>query len=121
MYFYNFQCAVNYARLNRRCPHKDCPVIVDPGCETVRFFEAKLNRMFVDYSKVLEENRKKPELEGPMISVSAMNGDTVWLPYDANLTIQTLKEKVQAELGVSASQQKILFKEQGLKVNFRNI
>ncbi|XP_060554251.1 uncharacterized protein LOC132715279 [Ruditapes philippinarum] len=82
----------------------------------VKFFQAKLDRMFVDYSKVLEENRKLMTGHGgPVFSVSAMNGDTAWIDYNPSMTIVELKREIETQLGIKESQQKILYKERGLK------
>ena len=115
--YFTFQCVVKHVKATGECPHKDCDITVEPDCEMVRFFQAKLDRMFVDYSKVLEENRKLMSGHGrPLFSVSAMNGDTAWIEYNPRMTIAEVKSEVETQLGIKESQQKILFKERGLKV-----
>lgn len=112
---------MEYVKENGHCPHDDCCSSVDPDSETVRFFEAKLDRMFVDYSKVLADSRKLVSgHEGPVISVSAMNGDTAWVPFNPRMTVSELKREVENQLGIKETQQKILYAERGLKVN-RNV
>lgn len=118
VYVFCFQCAVKYVREHGKCPHEDCDVVVETDCQMVRFFEAKLSRMFVDYSKVLIESRRNLAGDGgPVISVSAMNGDTAWLPYNPKMTIAELKKEVESQIGIKESQQKILFNERSLKVS----
>ncbi|XP_053401083.1 uncharacterized protein LOC123549659 isoform X1 [Mercenaria mercenaria] len=110
------RCVVEYVKRTGQCPHEECDVVVEPDCEMVNFFESKLDRMFVDYSKVLEENRKlMTGYGGPVFSVSAMNGDTAWVPYNPRMTVADLKREVEIQLGIKESQQKILYKERGLK------
>lgn len=112
------RCVVKYVKENGHCPHEECETVVEPDCEKVRFFEAKLDRMFVDYSKVLVENRKLvSKSEGPVFSVSAMNGDTAWIPYNPGMTISELKREVESQLCIKETQQNLLYGERGLKDN----
>ena len=113
---------MKYARDHGRCPHASCDVVVDPDCEMVAFFEAKLDRMFVDYSKVLENNRKyMTGYDGPVLSVSAMNGDTAWIPFNPDMSVLELKTEVRKQLGIHEQQQKIIYNERGLKVFVQSI
>ncbi|KAL4228962.1 hypothetical protein ACF0H5_012002 [Mactra antiquata] len=111
---YCLRCIVAYVKENRKCPYDDCNVIVDPNCEHMKFFEAKLDRMFVDYSKIIEKTNQMMRDSGKM-SVFAMNGDTAWIDYRENMTITEIKREVESQLGIKQENQKILYNEKGLK------
>ena len=43
---------MKYVTETGKCPGENCDVEIQPDCKMIEFFNAKLDRMFVDYSKV---------------------------------------------------------------------
>ena len=72
--------------------------------------------MFIDYAKVIAANKMAAHPGSEVIAVATMNGDTAWVPYEANMRISDLKRHVRDELNIDENNQKLLFNEQALKV-----
>ncbi|KAK3606146.1 hypothetical protein CHS0354_010777 [Potamilus streckersoni] len=104
------RCVVTYATEKGRCPHDGCGKEVHPSNMNLKWFKATLDEMFLDYNEVLAENQKKAfSGDKDMLCVSAMNGDTMWIEFKEEMTIQSLKEKVSHHFSVDAKQQRLLF------------
>ena len=73
--------------------------------------------MFLDYAKVLAENRKLAfGAVGDVITVSSINGDTAWVKYISNMTVRELKQEVEKQLVIPAATQKIIYRDRVVKV-----
>ena len=48
--------------------------------------------------------------------VSTMNGDTEWFPYNASMTVQELKKKIEGKFHLKPEQQRLIYKDEPLKV-----
>ncbi|XP_053401088.1 uncharacterized protein LOC128557590 [Mercenaria mercenaria] len=85
----------------------------------VEFFQTKLDRLFVDYSKVLEQRAMMLKPSGDLISVSTINGDTEWFPFRANMRIVELKREIGEKLGLKVEQQRLIYNDKNLKGDAR--
>ena len=72
--------------------------------------------MFIDYAEVIAANKMAAHPGSEVVTVATINGDTAWVPYEANMRISDLKRLVRDELNIDESKQKLLFNEQALKV-----
>ena len=111
---YLLQCVTKYVHDHRKCPQ--CKTEVTPDSQRMIWFEAILKTMFIDYSEVIAANKMAAHPGSEVITVATMNGDTAWVPYEANMRISYLKRHVRDELNIDERNQKLLFNEQALKV-----
>lgn len=113
------RCVVSCASEAGRCPHDGCNVEVAPDNETVKLFQAKLDRMFVDYKEVLKLQEKILRPSGEFLSVSTISGDTEWFPYNSKMKISDLKREIMQKLKLKIEQQKLIYNEDILKGDAR--
>ncbi|XP_060554246.1 uncharacterized protein LOC132715275 isoform X2 [Ruditapes philippinarum] len=108
-------CVVKHVKETGKCSDENCDIEVEPNCKMIEFFQAKLDRLFVDYSKISEQQARlmKPGCE--LISVSTMNGDTEWFPFRANMRIIELKREINEKLGIKVEQQRLIYNDTNLK------
>jgi hypothetical protein len=50
------------------------------------------------------------------IAVAVMGGETAIIPYQGNMTVLSLKYKIQERFGIEPQKQRLLYKEKELKV-----
>ncbi|KAL3869273.1 hypothetical protein ACJMK2_041976 [Sinanodonta woodiana] len=104
------RCVVAYATEKGCCPYDGCGKEIHPTNMNLKWFKAILDEMFLDYNEVVAENQKKAfSSDKDMLCVSTMNGDTMWIEYKEEMTIQSLKEKVKQHFSVEEKQQRLLF------------
>lgn len=65
----------------------------------------------------MEERAKMLKPSGDFISVSTINGDTEWFPYEENMRIIELKREIGEKLGLKVEQQRLVYNDTNLKVN----
>lgn len=113
------RCVVKHVKETGKCSDENCDIEVEPNCKMIEFFQAKLDRLFVDYSKISEQQARlmKPGCE--LISVSTMNGDTVWFPFRANMQIIELKREINEKLFIKVEQQRLIYNDTNLKGDAR--
>lgn len=112
------RCIVKFVANTKACPQEGCNVKIDDEQSIMQWkiFEATLERLFLDYNKVYEENRKALlASKGSVITVTSVTGDTCWVDFNSNMTIPDLKQTITRELGIDELKQKLLYKEQYLK------
>ncbi|XP_053391520.1 uncharacterized protein LOC128554287 [Mercenaria mercenaria] len=111
-----FRCVVDYVHKNKTCPQPNCQVEVDQSSERVKYCHAALARMFIDYSVVYEENRRKMvSAVGNKITVFSISGDTAWIDYTPELTVPELMKEVEEQTKIKTSNQKIMYNDQRLR------
>ncbi|XP_053401087.1 uncharacterized protein LOC123549658 [Mercenaria mercenaria] len=111
------RCVVKHITEEGTCPDENCNVHIDSDCQMVQFFQAKLDRLFVDYSKVLEQRTKLLKPGGDLISISTINGDTEWFPFRPYMRIGDLKQEISEKLGVRVEEQRLIYNDTNLKTD----
>lgn len=114
------RCIVKHVEGSKTCPDGNCDVKFEDEQSTLqlKICEATLNKMFQDYAKVYDENRKALlATKGRVITVTSVTGDTCWVDFDSSMTVMELRKKIEKELGIKEPKQKLLFKDTHIKKN----
>ncbi|XP_045193849.2 uncharacterized protein LOC123549653 [Mercenaria mercenaria] len=109
------RCVVKHAKENGTCTNRNCDARVDPNSKIVQLFQAKLDRMFVDYRKVMKQRAQLLRPQGNVISVSTINGDTEWIPFHVSMRIDDIKDEIHQRLHLPKEQQRLLYNDTNLK------
>ncbi|KAL4235120.1 hypothetical protein ACF0H5_006758 [Mactra antiquata] len=109
------RCVVKYVNEHGKCPNEKCDITVDKEDGMVKFFQAKLDTVFVDYNKVLEKRTEMIKSAGEFISVSTITGNTEWLQYKPDMKIADLKRDVAQKLELNEKHLRLIYDDQNLK------
>lgn len=110
------QCVTHFVKNANRCSQCSQNVATD----NVRYceFVETLERLFPETPHLLTEaSDSASEDVNPTISVFMLGGDSTVFEYQPNMTVKHLKLKVKERLGTSPEKQRLLYKDQELKVS----
>ena len=117
MYFF-IQCVTKYVQTHQTC--SQCPQAVKTSNPRYLEYIATLENLFPKYTAPAATQPENVESISPVsdqtISVVMLGGDSTVVAYRPGMTIQELKNFVQSRLGPTPHKQRLLYKEQELKV-----
>lgn len=109
------RCVVKHVNEKKKCPRKGCIVDVDPECKMMKLYQAKLDRMFVDYKKIVQLQAEILRPSGEFVSVSTISGDTEMFKFNSSMKVIDLKTEIMKKLNLKTEQQKLIYNETILK------
>lgn len=113
---FHMQCVTHFVKHLNRCSQCSQNVTTD----NVRYceFVETLERLFPETPHLLTETTDAaPEDANPTISVFMLGGDSTVFEYQPSMTVKQLKLFVKERLGTSPEKQRLLFRDQELKVS----
>lgn len=116
----SLQCVTNHVEKFHKC--SQCPQAVNTSDSRYLECLATLEHLFPKYTTpdATPEYAEMSSLESNQtISVVMLGGDSTVVEYKPSMTIQDLKNFVQIRLGPAPQKQRLLYKEQELKVRTR--
>lgn len=115
-FFFSFQCLTTHVQEFRKC--SQCPQAVK--VDNLRYLEclATLENLFpkLDVFSTPEDAEWQSVEGDKTVSVVMLGGDSTVLEYQPNISILALKAFIQSRLGPEPDKQRLLYKEQELKV-----
>ena len=93
---------------NSECPQFGCSNTVNINNQNPRLFKAILKRMFTEYDVTETPEVVSPFASGGVITVTLLTGETIEIPYSANMEILEVKNRIKAKMGHDVSKQKFL-------------
>ena len=107
---------MKYVEENSECPQTGCNNTVNINDQNPRLFKAILKRMFTEYDVTEIPEVVNPLATGGFVTVTLLTGETIEIPYSANMKILEVKNRIKAKMGHDVSKQKFLYNDVELMV-----
>lgn len=110
------RCTLKAVKETSKCPHPGCNIPAKLSDEKMQWFQAILDDMFKEYgtSDTVEDETQdlpNPLIEGGILTITVLTGESMAVPYDPNMEVLQLKRKISYEMKHPVEKQKLLYKD----------
>lgn len=111
------RCTISHVKSSSSCPYSGCSQKVGVDSENVRWFEAILDQMFIEYRAEDIDNFTPVVCSGgSTVNITVLNGESMQVGYNPAMTVYQLKQQIQIKLKHDINKQKLLYKDTELQV-----
>ncbi|XP_041363081.1 uncharacterized protein LOC121378819 [Gigantopelta aegis] len=114
--FYCMRCVVSTCKKTGVCPHPGCDQPVPADGDVIKLLEYTLAEMFKEYPCEYSAQFVSEDSCTRMIRIAVLNGDSITLPFNPEMTVFQLKEQIKTKLGHDIKKQQLIYKDVELQM-----
>ncbi|XP_041364537.1 uncharacterized protein LOC121379920 [Gigantopelta aegis] len=114
--FYCMRCVVSTCKKSGVCPHPGCDQPVPTDGDVIKLLEYTLAEMFKEYPCEYSAQFVSEDSCTEMIRIAVLNGDSITLPFNPEMTVFELKEQIKTKLDHDVKKQQLIYKDAELQM-----